>query len=280
MFKGLPETVTAEREHGAEVHGAVEGGIFGLLKGSTGADYRYLRSENETRSLHHHVYSQLEDRLIESDRVLAIDGDFDVSRWEPHAFRDGRFILVTGRVRLLDYAWASDTIEAFPKLTKAVAELQKLHFRELKRTGAMAQAAIDKQMAELDGTVRDTEKLKLDRVGEVMRALYGEMVRLKVVPVASSLSHVIVGTCRPDCFQDPVAAVSQKYGCDIDAQWRVLAQVNASDGDDAPQPLPVGNLIDDQIETVFTAMNEMLSIATAVTFPAISCTPISIYRSA
>ena len=41
------------------------GGNLAFFKGSTGHDIRYFHSEGETRSLHHFVYSLIEEKLSE-----------------------------------------------------------------------------------------------------------------------------------------------------------------------------------------------------------------------
>ncbi len=82
-------------------------------------DYRYFRTENETRSLHHYVYSLFEERLREHDLVAEVDAGFDFNEWTEDRFRDGQFVRVTGLVRLMDYGWISTMMEALPSMMRA-----------------------------------------------------------------------------------------------------------------------------------------------------------------
>jgi hypothetical protein len=77
LFHGIPQDAATERGREVKVEGRVEGSIPGLLKGEAAADYRYFRTENETRSLHHYVYSLVEARLLKDQFVTPIGADFD-----------------------------------------------------------------------------------------------------------------------------------------------------------------------------------------------------------
>ncbi len=85
-----------------------------MIRGQAGADYRYFRNANETRSFHHHVYSLVEDRLCE-EKLLTIDSKFSFNQWTENFFHDGQFIRVVGRSTLdglcLDYDDARSVTE-------------------------------------------------------------------------------------------------------------------------------------------------------------------------
>jgi hypothetical protein len=77
LFQGVPEQSITEKHNETTVKGEVGGNILGLFQGKGGADYRYFRSENETRSFHHSIYSLVEDRLMEDGLVKVIDNNYD-----------------------------------------------------------------------------------------------------------------------------------------------------------------------------------------------------------
>ena len=87
------------------------------------------------------------------------------------------------------------------------------------------------------------------------------------------------GSAHSAWFYDPPAAISQKYGIEIDAGWTVVGQVNNPNLTGAPQPIPVGNKMEDAFEQIALLMNGAFRLANAPAFPAISLTPIAIYRT-
>jgi hypothetical protein len=108
--------------------------------------------------------------------------------------------------------------------------------------------------------------------------LYGDVVRVKVVPDKYRPSNVFVGSGDLAHFHDSAASLSQRYGYEIDADWVTLGQVNRSTASEEPMSIPVGNEMEDSFEAVALEVNGITRVASATTFPAVSFTPISIYR--
>jgi hypothetical protein len=81
LFQGIPEGRTDGESKEADAKGQLEGNALWLLKGQFGADYRYVRTENETRSFHHYIYSLVEDRLVKDKSLVIIDAEFDFTQW-------------------------------------------------------------------------------------------------------------------------------------------------------------------------------------------------------
>ncbi len=86
LFQGVPEQSITEKHNEASVKGEVGGGVLGLFQGKGGADYRYFKSGNETRSFHHSIYSLVEDRLIDDGLVELIDNNYDFEKWNERNF--------------------------------------------------------------------------------------------------------------------------------------------------------------------------------------------------
>jgi hypothetical protein len=126
LFHGVPQDATAERGSEVTADGHLEGSVLGLLKGQAGADYRYFRTENETRSFHHYIYSLVEDRLLKDGQISSIDANFDFKQWTESFFRDGQFVRVTGVVRLMDFAWISTMLEALPNMLRTAQYAESL----------------------------------------------------------------------------------------------------------------------------------------------------------
>ena len=274
LFQGIPDTKTAGQSHETEAKGQLEGNALWLLKGQVGADYRFFRTENETRSLHHHVYSIVEEKLLENKSVLFIDNEFDFTNWAKDFFRDGQFVLAKGMIRFMDYEWVSMMLEALPEMYRTLIHMESI--------GLKASLATPQELAakrkEREERLKELKGLKLDQVTTLFRQLYGDIVRIKVVPNKRYKDKLLVGTGLPENFHDTAASISQKYGYEVDAKWVVFGQINTSAVSDEPMPIPIGNEMEDFFEQVALMVSQVNRMATAMTFPSVSFTPISIYR--
>ena len=104
------------------------------------------------------------------------------------------------------------------------------------------------------------------------------MVRVKIRPSGEHPAAVLTGPAAIKYFNDSPAALSQKYGVEIDANWTVVAQLNTPNLQTPPQAMPIGNQLEDAFEQLAMLMNNAFKVANAPTFPNVSITPIAIYR--
>ena len=121
----------------------------------------------------------------------------------------------------------------------------------------------------------------MDELSEVVAGLYPGVVRVKIRPSLDHPQHVFVASAETANFYDAPAALSQKYGVEIDAGWTVVGQLNVPNPDaPPPQPIRIGNQMEDAFEQMALLMNNAFRVAAAPAFPALSLTPIAIYRDA
>jgi hypothetical protein len=139
LLRGVPQDATRESGHDLGAKGEVRGGIRAVLTGKGEGDYRYFRTQNETRSLHHYVYTLFETRLRERGAVTEVDAHFDFDRWTEDGFRDGQFVRVTGLVRLMDYAWISIMMEALPGMMRAAQHAATIGLKQDRDEGRITQ---------------------------------------------------------------------------------------------------------------------------------------------
>lgn len=279
LFHGVPEDVSTEKGHQLGGEGQLGGSALGLLKGQVQADYRYFRTENETRSFHHHVYSLVEGQLTSEGLITEVNQGFDFNQWSEAFFCDAQFILVKGLVRLMDFAWISAMMEGLPKMMQAAQHAETFSLKQQRDGGQITQKDFDKHKRAQQKDLASIRELKLTQITGLVSGLYGDVVRVKLLPSKIHPDKVFVGSGNPECFQDTAASLSQKYGYDIDADWQSLGQINTSAISDKPLPLPVGNAMEDAFERVAFSINDIIRIASAAKFPAVSFTPISIYRT-
>jgi hypothetical protein len=169
LFAGVPQDSTKEKGHNVGTKGQLEGGIPAVLKGHGEADYRYFRTENETRSLHHYVYSLFEERLVDRGMVTEVEDDFDITQWNEDFFHDGRFIRVVGLVRLMDYAWVSTMMEALPEMMRAAQHAENISLKERLAAQEISKREYEAQQKEQQKQLHELKSLKLDKMTGLVR---------------------------------------------------------------------------------------------------------------
>ena len=212
--------------------------------------------------------------------ALRIGPDFDFAMWRPETFTDGRFVVATGTLRLMDYAWLSLALTGLPAVLRKMSKIEMAALRNSDEGRRMSKSALQQRSLENQNAIAKVEEFKMDELSDVVRQLYGDIVRVKLRPSREQPAAVLVGSARADSFYDTPAALSQKYGIEIDAGWTVVGQLNVPNLASPPAPIPVGNQMEDAFEQMALLMNNAFRLANAPAFPMVSLTPIAIYRTA
>ena len=143
----------------------------------------------------------------------------------------------------------------------------------------MSKQQLQQRSQENQVAITRVEEFKADELGEVVRGLYAGLVRIKVRPKpADQPAAALVGSGESRHFYDSPAALSQKYGVEIDAGWQVVGQLNVPKTTTS-NAIPTGNRMEDSFEQIALLMNNAFRMANAPAFPAVSFTPIAIYRT-
>ena len=119
---------------------------------------------------------------------------------------------------------------------------------------------------------------KLEEFAGLMRRLYGDSIRVKVVPNKKYLDKIFVASANPGGFIDTTASINQKYGFEIDANWITFGQINTPSESTKPLSIPIGNPAEDSFEGMMLLANSISRLFSAPKFPAVQFTPICIYR--
>ena len=211
-----------------------------------------------------------------------IDGTVDFARWTPDAFSDGQFVLASGTVRMLDFSWLALALTGLPAVLKKMSRIEMAALKNSDEGRRMSKSALQQRSQENMAAIAKVEELKMDELSDVVRQLYPGVVRVKVRPSPEHPRHVLIGSAYAEHFYDTPAALSQKYGVEVDAGWTVLGQLNVPNqsGANQPQPIPTGNQMEDAFEQMALLMNNAFRLANAPAFPALSLTPVAIYRTA
>jgi hypothetical protein len=232
------------------------------------------------RAAQEQLVSALEPAIADRSGVLQIDGGYDFANWTPDSFKDGQFIRASGMVRVLDFAWLSLALAGLPAVLKKMSKLEMDALRNSEEGRRMSKSALQQRSQENQVAIGKVEEFKADELGDVVRRLYGDVIRIKVRPNPTEQPQaVLVGSAYAEHFYDTPAALSQKYGVEIDAGWTVLGQLNVPNPNVAAQPLPTGNRMEDSFEQIALLMNNAFRMASAPIFPNVSFTPLAMYRT-
>ena len=225
---------------------------------------------------------QVEPALLSRGAFADLGPTFDFSKWTAESFTDGQFVRVTGVVRLLDFAWLAQALGGLPAVLKKMSKIELAAFKNSEEGKRMSKSQIQQRSLENQSAIAKVEEFKMDELSDVVRQLYPGVVRVKIRPSPDHPRHVLIGSAYADHFYDTPAALSQKYGVEVDAGWTVLGQLNVPNqsGATQPQPIPTGNQMEDAFEQMALLMNNAFRLANAPAFPALSLTPVAIYRAA
>jgi len=211
-----------------------------------------------------------------------IDSSYDFTEWTPDAFSDAQFVIARGAVRVLDFSWLAMALTGLPAVLKKMSKIEMAALKNSDEGRRLSKSALQQRSQENMAAIAKVEELKMDELSDVVRQLYPGVVRLKVRPSADQPRHVLIGSAYAHHFYDTPAALSQKYGVEVDAGWTVVGQLNVPNDGGAPaqaQPIPTGNQMEDAFEQMALLMNNAFRLANAPAFPALSLTPIAIYRT-
>ena len=234
------------------------------------------RTERERLLLH------IEPALLAG--AVSFDADFDFNRWTPDAFRDGQIVRATGRFRLMDFGWLSTALGGLPAVLRRMSKIEMETLKNSEQGRRMSKSQLQQRSQDNQSAIARVEEYKADELGDTIRRLYGDVVRVKVRPSPEQHPRaVLIGSAYSHHFYDSPAALSQKYGLEVDAGWTVLGQLNApgaaATAAAAPLPIPTGNQMEDAFEQIALLMNNAFKMANAPAFPALSFTPLAIYRT-
>ena len=209
-----------------------------------------------------------------------IDSSFDFAQWTPETFKDGQLISAAGAIRLLDYTFLAQALGGLPSVLRKMSKLEMDALRNSEEGRRMSKTAIQQRSQENQLAIQKVEEFKIDELGAVVRNLYGDVVRIKVRPSPQQPNAVLIGSGYLGNFADVPAVISQKYGIEIAAAagWTVFAQLNVAGAQEQLSPIPVGNRMEDSFEQLAMLMNNAFKVATAPAWPALSITPLAIYR--
>jgi hypothetical protein len=287
---GLASERTDQAQHQVGGEGKAEGGLPFIAKASGAANYHYLRSQSETKSLHDHIFAEFYSSLKAGDHIEDFS-DPDETYWVESSFQDSTFILTRGLLKIVDYQSIIASTQNLPTLMETILRLSTLapdtnsqqtpsvsatKGSSKNSKGNASQSEQEKELQKIKAQIRN---LPLKDFTTLVNQFYGELVRIKVFPLQSSPEKLFVGAADRALFRYTPSALMNLYGSVIDAGWVYVLQINKGTFHEPGLLLSqTGNTMEDGLEQVADIFSGLARMTQGVEFPAVAVTPIAIYR--
>ena len=224
------------------------------------------------------VFMATESALTGKGHVARLDASFDFGKWTEDGFADGQVVIAGGVIRLLDFTWLAAALGGLPAVLRKMSKIELAALKNSPEGQRMSKSQLQQKSTENQAAIAKVEEFKVEELGDIVRSLYGDVVRLKIRPSKEHPRAVLIGSAYSRYFYDSPAALSSKYGVEVDAGWTVVGQLNVPKLTAPPQPIPTGNQMEDSFEQIAMLMNNAFRVANAPAWPAVSLTPIAVYR--
>lgn len=256
----LPLEQTRGKESQVGAQGSVEGNVL-IAKSSGNLDFRLHRLDSETSSLHDQIFQLFLGEIEKGNQLTVLPSpDF---LWDESSFQDGKFILVNGAIKVLDYKHIASSI-------KNVMELGKLIDQ------------INRKNSTKSTVVKDLKKSNVEEVQKFVENIIQDSLRLRIYPNVSMQDQVFVASAEEMFFRRNTSSLNHEYGPVIDANWKTLLQVNLGNHHSSPESSEEQNLglgkIEAAMELVVGTLVNLTEEIQGVQFPGIAATPIAVYR--
>lgn len=279
LYQGLPEAY--EETKGREKSGGGEAGITAPLIGKIGikGDILYQKSTTETRSAHHYLYSLLEQKLGEFGKVLKVDTGFSKDDWNHDKFKDGTFILVQGRIQIIDYRSVVNVLQMIPRIMEIASSFKKQELRQKLQKNEIDQRTYEKLLKSSEITA--INKKDIMQISEMVEKLYFGIARVKAFPFIDDDQFRFVGNTIYEYFStssnNPISS-----GLLSGTSWYMMGLINETIAY-SPASSPesrgyTGQNFEDILESLVFSMQEINKFTLSIEFPSISIIPIAIYR--
>ncbi len=281
LYEGVPEL--SEETKGKDKSGSGEAGlnlpIIGKL--GIGGSILYQHATTETKSIHHYLYSLLEHQLFELKKVRVVDAAFPKldDGWD--SLKDGDFVLAKGHVQIIDYTTVVNGMQALPRLI----ELSLVFGKQGLKQQLTDKKITTKEFEQLSKSAQSSmpSKKDIEAIAEMVEKLYGGVSRVRVFPYPDDMQHQFVGTLPHQFFSVEQSSALACSGRIFGENWSAMGLVNrssaAAQGGSAKKTQGQTMNIEEAIEEMVSAMQEIGKLTFSVEHPATAFLPIAIYRS-
>lgn len=288
LIKEIVESTSGQKDIGANLAGGIP-----WLRAELSGSGSITRVKETNKILHDYLYTVLEQEL--GNQIISTANAFSPEDWQSGTVhrqlgeRQTDFIKVKGRVRILDFASMGLQLETIAKVMESFSRVQSASSKAKDaKPSPKDRGHKNKQMP--------PQKKKDDEMTQfiaLVKEFFGDLIILKIYPVTGDDYYHFIGALDKSYLQDERAQTLLKFGTSPSVDWTVFAQV-ASVPQKTPQTrglerLDLPQLSPDQFtdfSDMITTVLEILSTAfvetgltISVKYPAISITPLTVYRS-
>jgi hypothetical protein len=264
---GVASERTGSREHQAGGQVSAGGGLpFGLVRVGGETDYRYIRTETETKSVQDAIFEEFVlalHPLAVTEMVWA-----DVGK-----LTDGQLVSARGHVKLVDYQTSLDALKLFPKVVSA-------YERFTRAASGPAPSGRNARPAATGGIPR----AQLDTLGPLVEGLstlvgtnLSDFVRIKVVPDLRFPAQAFIGDGARAGFRYSSALLGTLYPGGLAEAWTCVGLIHRASKEKLATP-EGHETLGDMLEGLLDKMQDLEAFRQAARPPAIAITPLAVYR--
>jgi len=291
LQRGLVKEVVESASKQKGIEAKLTGGIP-WLQAEVSRSGGIIRAEKTSKILHDYLYTVLEREL--GERVIEVAETYSLEDWQGgivhQRLGEGQtdFVRIEGRVRILDFGSRALQLETLAEMMESFSRVQSASSKA-RQAGPSSAQRRQQSGRKASKKGQDNEMLQFIKL---VKEFYGDLIILKVYPVLENDVYYFVGALDKSYLQDERAQMLLKFGTSPSVDWTVLAQVASVPQETQQtrglQSPDLSQLSPDQstdFSESITAILEAIGTAFAQTgftmsvkYPAISITPLAVYR--
>lgn len=258
LFGGVPQLVSYESASDSRTSGGIRAGVPGVAGAEITTETLFVRKQTETLAQHHFMLMAVISRLETLGRIQEVDSD-------QNDVQTGRFLRITGEIRIRDYAAVTAAMDTVGRLGLLSAKFR----REAKRkeAGLHGRPTKDLELIQIADLEKTLEK-DLPSLREAIDAMFEGVIR--VYCILGSLS--LIGTLDRESIVERISPGTEAFG--PAGLWTILCEPDFPPTDQPSLPSLSG--IEKNIEDLLEKMSAISQFSKPSNTQTIY--PIAIYR--
>lgn len=285
LLAQLDRGLLSDRSDSAGSSVSVEGrggvSIPALIDVGGAGQYVSTDQSIETRTLHDFVYTEMEKKLLELERIKQLPIDFTSDRLRNKDVRATlspvEYVLIRGRIELSDYTYMMSLLKNFNDLSRIVTEFS---FQErLQSADSKERSDINRELQKAIGAGKLDDKYVKNLI-KLFDLFVKDRLIIKVLPFSADPNIRIVGPLQRELLRENLDDIRFKFGSSPTESWTVFGQIAA-----VPQvsesrstlEFSFSNEIEQALDNLFKSIRG-IEDQFRVRYPEIAITPIAVYR--
>jgi hypothetical protein len=287
--KGLRQEESETTSFEKEVGGKLSGGITAIIGAELGAGGTHTRQYQVSKRLHSYLYQLLEDGLAKRVHLIS---NYSADEWRSGKVQQSLighetdFVKVVGRVKIVDFGNLATSLESMLKLMELFTIWESTSQQQRSVASSGKRTRRRRQEMQMEGADQ------VEQIVALVREFYSDVILVKVFPLDGMSQYYCVGPLDQDNLQDDRTRLLLKYGSSPSVPWTVFGQLASVPREmretETIRPLDLSGILPQSFDSLADAVETMLDALTmvfaqsglsvTVRYPAISITPLAIYR--